>query len=62
MLKFGTLGSKYWGKNVRFEISTFEKAYRQNFIKIKMLILFGPKCPSLRIWAKNIRKTISNLK
>ena len=33
MAKFGHLGSKFWKTNDRFEISTFEILYRQNFVK-----------------------------
>ena len=33
MLKFGHLDSKFSKINVRFEISTFEIAYRQNFVR-----------------------------
>ena len=37
------LGSKFSETNVRFEISTFELGYMQNFLKIIKLTLFGPK-------------------
>ena len=36
-------------------------AYRQNFVKTKKLILFGPKCSDLGIWARNFRKQRSDL-
>ena len=50
---FGDLGSNFSKTNVRFEISTFEIAYKQNFIKIKKVIAFGPKFLNLGIWARN---------
>ena len=53
MLKFRHLGSK---TNVKFEISTFEIGYMRNFVKIRKLIFFGPKCPNLGIWARNLKK------
>ena len=62
MLKFGNLSSKLTITNVRFEISTFEIEYRQNFIKVRKLILLDPKCPYLGIWAQNVRKPVSDLK
>ena len=43
---------------VRFEISNLEIEYRQNFVKIRKLILFGTKCPnsiSLRIQSKCVK-------
>ena len=45
MPKFGDLGSKCSKTSVKFEISTFEIGYIQNFVKIRELILFGPKIP-----------------
>ena len=62
MPKFGHLSSKFWKTNVRFEISTFEIGYQRNFVKIKNLILFGPKYPDLGIWAQNFGKQMSDLK
>ena len=56
MPKFGRLGSNFWKTNVRFEISTFEIGYKGNFVKIRKLILFGPKCPNVSIWAQNFGK------
>ena len=47
---------------VRLEISTFKIQYRQNFVKIRKLIYFGPKCPNFGIWAQKFRKPMSNLK
>ena len=43
MLKFGYLGSKVSKTNARFKIRTFEIGYMRNIIKIRELILFGPK-------------------
>ena len=40
------MGSKFYKTNVRFQISTFEIACMQNFVKIKKLIHFGPKWPN----------------
>ena len=34
----------------------------QNFAKTRKLIIFGPKCPNLEIWALNIQKQMTNLK
>ena len=62
MLKFGDLSSKFSKTNVRFEISTFEIEYRQNFVKIRKLILFDLKCPYLVIWTQDSRKPMSDLK
>ena len=45
MLKLWDLSSKFAKTNVRFESSTFEIEYMQNFVKIRKLILFGPKYP-----------------
>ena len=50
---FGDLGSNFSKTNVRFEISTFEIAYKQNFIKINKVIVFGPKFLNFGIWARN---------
>ena len=38
---------KFSNTKVRFEISSSEIEYWQNFVKIKKLILFGTKCPNL---------------
>ena len=59
---FGNLGSTFSKTNARFEISTFKIGYMRNFIKIKKLILFGPKCPDFGTYARNIRKLLSDLK
>ena len=48
--------------HVRFEISTFKTGYRQNFVKIRKLILFGQKCPNLGTWVKNFGKQMTDLK
>ena len=53
---------KYSKTKVRFEISSLEIGYRQNFVMVRKLILFAPKCPNLRMWAQNFRKPVSNLK
>ena len=53
---------KFSKTKIRFEISTFEIGYRQNFVKIRKLIIFGPKCPNLGIWAQNFQKQMANLK
>ena len=62
MPKFGDLGSKFLETNVKFEISNFEIGYVRNFVKIRNLTLFGPKCPNLGIWARNFQKQMTNLK
>ena len=49
---FEDLGSNFSKTNVRFEISTFETAYKLNFAKIKKSILSGPKFSNLGIWAR----------
>ena len=36
-------------KKVKFEISIFEIAYSQNFVKIRKVIVFDLKCPNLGI-------------
>ena len=63
-----TQNAKNWGfrieifeKKVWFEISTFEIRYRQNFVKIKKLIPFGPKRPNLEVWAQTFRERMSHL-
>ena len=53
MPKFGDLSSKSFRANNIFEISTVEIEYMQNFVKIRKLILFGPKCPILGILTQN---------
>ena len=62
MPNFGDFGSKCSKTNVRFEIITFEIGYKWNFVKIRKLILFGPKDLSLDIWAQNLGKRMSDLK
>ena len=53
---------KFSKTSIRLKISTFEIGYMRNFVKIRMLILFDPKCPNFGIWAQNFRKTMSDLK
>ena len=51
--------------NVRFENSTSEIGYRQNFVKIRKLKLFDAKCLYLEIWRfglKHFKNTMSHLK
>ena len=48
--------SQFWKTNVRFEIINFEIGYKWNFVKNRKLILSGPKCPKLGIWAQNFGK------
>ena len=49
-------------KNNRRQMSDLKSApvkyagYRQNFVKVRKLIFFGPKCPNLGIWPQNFRK------
>ena len=57
MPKFENFGSKFSKANVRFEISTFEIGDMPNLVKIRKLILFGPKCQNLSIWATTFRNT-----
>ena len=38
---------KFSKTKVRFEICSIEIGYKQNFVNIKKLILFGPKYPNL---------------
>ena len=47
------MDSKSWKTNVKFEHSTFEIGYKQNFVKIRKLILLRSKCPKLGICAQN---------
>ena len=56
------LGSKYLKTSVKIEISTFEIEYIQKFVKIRKLILFGPKCPNSNLWAPTFQNQITNLK
>ena len=47
--------AKIWGfLKTNFEISTFETGYRQNFVKIKKLILFGTKSLNFGFWAQKV--------
>ena len=62
MPKIGHLGSTFWKTSVRFEISTFEIGYKGNFVEIRKLILFDPKCPNLGICAQSFGKQMSDLK
>ena len=55
MTNFGHLGSKFLKTNVRFEVSTFEIGYVRNFVKIRELILFGPKHPNFGVWARSLK-------
>ena len=52
---------KFSTTRLRFEICTLEIGYRQNFITIRKLVLFSPKCTNLGIWAKIFQKSMSNL-
>ena len=40
------------------EITYLEIRYMQNAIKIRKSILFGPECPNLDIWARNLKNEI----
>ena len=62
MPRFGDLGSKFSKTSVRFENSTFDKGHRENFVKIKKLTPFDPKCTNLGIWAQKPEKQMSDLK
>ena len=62
MPNFGDFSSKCLKTNVRFEISTFKIGYMRNFVKIRKLILFGPKGLSFGIWAQNVGKQMPDLK
>ena len=55
MPKFGHLGSKFLKTNIGFEISTMNIWYQQNFVKIRKLIRFSPKCLNLGIWAQCLK-------
>ena len=59
---FRDLSSQFSKTNVRFDISSFEIGYMRNFAKDRNLILFGPKCPNLGIWAQNFQKPMSDKK
>ena len=48
--------------NVRFEISTFEIWYKRNLVKIRKLILFGPKYLNLAFVLKILEGKMSDLK
>ena len=54
MPKFENFGSKFSKANVKFEISTFAIGDMPNLVKIRKLILFGPKCQNLSILGHNI--------
>ena len=56
MPKFGDLGLKFSKTNIRFEFNTFEIGYTRNFVKVRKLILFGPKCPDLDILGSKFSK------
>ena len=50
------LHAQIWGfgvkkTRVRSKFSTYKIGYRQNFVKNRKLILFGPKCRNLEIQA-----------
>ena len=62
MPNFGDFSSKCLKTNVRFEISTFKIGYMRNFVKIRKLILFGPKGLIFGIWAQNVGKQMPDLK
>ena len=55
MPKFGDLGPKFSKTNVRFEVSTFEIGYMQNFVNIRKLILIDPKYQNLGIWVRSVK-------
>ena len=57
--RFGHLWSQVWKISVRFEI---EKGYKLNFVKIRKLIPFDPKCSKFGICAQNFGKQMSDLK
>ena len=62
MLKIGHLCSKFWKTDVKFEIITFKIGYERNFVKIRKLIPFDPKCSKFGICAQNFGKQMSDLK
>ena len=55
MPKFGHFGSKFLKTNVGFEIRTMNIWCQQNFVKIRKLIRFSPKCLNLGIWAQCLK-------
>ena len=64
MPKFGHLDPDLSKINVKFEFSTFEICYTQNFVKIRK---FGPNLPNLscqicEFELENFQKQITNLK
>ena len=54
--------SKFWKTSVGFEIITLEIEWNRNFVEIRKLIPFDPKCPKFCICAQNLRKQMSDLK
>ena len=50
---------KFLKTKVKFEISTLEIGYMQNFVKIRKLI--WRKCPNVGLWATNLQKQMTNL-
>ena len=62
MPKFGDLGSKFSKTNNRFEICTFEIRHMCNFVKIRELILLGPKYTYSGVWARNFPTQMPELK
>ena len=50
---------KFLKTKVKFEISTLEIGYMQNFVKIRKLIC--RKCPNVGLWATNLQKQMTNL-
>ena len=55
MPTFSDLGPLFLKTNGKFEISIFKIRCMRNFVKIRMFILFGPKCSNLGIWAQNLK-------
>ena len=51
------LGLKIFKKNDRFENSTFEIGYKQDFVKVRKLIIFGPKMPKFGHLGSKFLKT-----
>ena len=62
MPKFWDLGSKFSKTNARCESTTLQIRYMRNFVKIRELILFDLKCPSLWVRAQNFGKLMSDQK
>ena len=58
--KCGHLWSQFWKTSVKFEIITFEIGYKGNFVKIRNLIFFDPKCS--KFWKANVRFEIITFK